>query len=165
MLLSGILERAVNRTAYEFAQEHLLRPIGAEGITWSSDPAGHTIGGWGISATVREYAKFGYLFLRNGEWDGQQIVPRQWIDHSTQPANDNITWYGYQWWLVQALAGFQNSIIPPDTFIAWGIYTQQIFVIPEKEIVIVRVGNDSNPANDEWREVEFLTLVLQSMNE
>ncbi len=165
MLLSGILERAVNMTAYEFAQEHLLRPIGAVGITWDSDPAGHTIGGWGVSAAVREYAKFGYLYLRNGEWAGQQIVPRQWVEDSTRPARDDVTWYGYQWWLASVLQGFQGSIVPPGTFLAWGIYTQQIFVIPEEDIVIVRVGNDANPYNDEWREVEFLTLVLQSLHE
>lgn len=163
MLLSGILERAVNRTAFQFAQERLLPPIGAEGITWSSDPAGHTIGGWGVRATVREYAKFGYLYLKEGEWEGQQVVPRQWVLESTSPAGNGINWYGYQWWLVSALSGFHGSIVPPGTFIAWGIFTQQIFVIPERDIVIVRVGNDSDPYDDEWREVEFLTLVLEAI--
>lgn len=165
MLLSGVLERAVNMTAYAFALEHLLRPIGADSITWDFDPAGHTIGGWGVNATVREYAKFGYLYLRNGEWDGQQVVSRQWVEDSTGPARDDVTWYGFQWWLAPALSDFQGSIVPPGTFIAWGIYTQQIFVIPGKDIVMVRVGRDSNPSNDQWREVEVLTLLLQSLNE
>jgi CubicO group peptidase (beta-lactamase class C family) len=165
MLLSGILERAVNMRTYEFALEHLLGPIGADGITWESDRAGHTIGGWGINAAVREYAKFGYLYLKKGEWEGQQVVPRQWVEDSTSPARNDVTWYGFQWWLAPALRDFQGSIVPPDTFIAWGIFTQQIFVIPGKDIVMVRVGRDSNPSNDQWREVEVLTLLLQSLNE
>lgn len=164
MLLSGILERAAGRTAYDFAQEHLLTPIGAQNITWDGDPAGHTIGGWGVNATVRDYAKFGYLYLNYGAWDGQQIVPRQWVEMSTAPARDGVSWYGFQWWLLPALRDYEGSAIPADTFIAWGIYTQQIFVIPSLDLLIVRVGRDANPQNDEWREVEFLERVLAALN-
>lgn len=163
MLLSGILERAVNKTAFQFAREHLFKPMGVERITWDCDPAGHTIGGWGIRTAIRDYAKFGYLYLKKGEWDGRQVVPRQWVEASTGPAGNGITWYGYQWWLGSAMSGFQDSIIPPGLFFAFGIYAQQMFVIPEKDIVIVRTGNDANHKNDEWREVEFLTLVLESL--
>jgi hypothetical protein len=49
--------------------------------------------------------------------------------------------------------------------IAWGIYTQQIFVIQDKELVIVRVGYDSNPGNDEWKEPELLKLIFDSIIE
>jgi CubicO group peptidase (beta-lactamase class C family) len=163
MLLSGILERASGQTVFDFARQYLLAPIGATGITWDSDPAGHTIGGWGVMATAREYAKFGYLFLNEGRWDGQQVVPAEWVEASTRPISDQVDWYGYQWWRAPALSGFPGSIVPADTFIAWGIYTQQIFVIPSKDILIVRLGDDARPAGDEWREVEFLTLVLQSL--
>ncbi len=165
MLLSGILERAVDRTAFQFAQENLLNHIGAAGITWNSDPAGHTIGGWGIRATVREYAKFGYLYLKKGEWEGGQVVPRQWVEESTRPVGHGTTGYGYQWWLAPVLSGFYGSIVPPGTFLAWGIFTQQVFVIPAKDIVIVRVGYDENPYDDEWREVEFLTMVLEAVED
>jgi len=165
MLLSGILERAVNKTAFQFAQEHLLKPMGVEEITWESDPAGHTIGGWGIRTTVRDYAKFGYLYLEKGEWDGRQVVPRQWVEASTSPARDNVAWYGFQWWLAPVWSALRSSIVPHDTFLAWGIYTQQVYVLPSKDIVIVRVGNDANPNNDEWRELEFLTMVLESLEE
>lgn len=164
MLISGVLQRAMGRTVYDFARENLLEPIGVGGISWASDDAGQTVGGWGILATVREYAKFGYLYLRRGEWEGQQIVPRQWVDESTAPARSSVYWYGYQWWRASALYGFENSIVPPGTIIAWGIFTQQIFVIPEEDIVIVRVGYDTDPDNDQWRELEFLTLVLNAIN-
>ncbi|MBN1222652.1 MAG: hypothetical protein JXB23_05355, partial [Candidatus Aminicenantes bacterium] len=77
--------------------------------------------------------------------------------------SDSVRKYGYQWWLLPALKGYEDSKIPAGTFLAWGIFTQQVFVIPEKDLLIVRLGYDRNPAQDEWREVEFLTLVLDCL--
>jgi len=162
-LLSGILEVATGQTAYEFALEHLLQPIGLTDIQWDHDGAGHTETGSGIHATVREYAKFGYLYLMDGAWDGQQVVPHAWIEESRRPASDEILHYGYHWWLKPALGRDAGSVVPDSTMIAWGIYTQQVFVIPEANIVIVRVGNNNSPYDDAWDEVEFLTLVLNSI--
>jgi CubicO group peptidase (beta-lactamase class C family) len=164
-LLSGILEATTGGTAYEFALEHLLQPIGLADIRWDHDRAGHTQTGSGIHATVREYARFGYLYLRDGEWDGQQIVPQSWVEESCQPAYDELRHYGYHWWLKPVLQGHKGSVVPDGTFIAWGIHTQQIFVIPEEDLVIVRVGDDDDPHHDEWKEVEFLTLVMNAIIE
>jgi CubicO group peptidase (beta-lactamase class C family) len=161
MLLSGIIEKSANTGAYDFGMEHLFMPIGISGIEWHNDPAGHTIGGWGIQATVREFAKFGYLYLKKGKWEDQQIVPDSWIKESLQPVSPEVNYYGYQWWLLPALSGYAESVIPPKTFLAWGIFTQQIFVIPEEDLVIVRVADD--PGSEEWDEVEFLELVLDSI--
>ena len=55
-------------------------------MTWSSDAAGHTVGGWGIGATVREYARFGYLYQKNGSWNGAPLVPEAWIRESLRAA-------------------------------------------------------------------------------
>ncbi len=160
MLLSGIVEYYTGAPAYDLALEHLLEPIGIPDITWSHDPEGHTVGGWGVRATVREFAKFGYLYLNEGNWDGEQVVPAQWVEDSTSPA---VAHYGYQWWLLPALNGYQNSDIPEDTFIAWGIYQQQIFVIPSLDLLVVRVAHDDGSPH--WSEVEFLTLILDAINE
>ena len=165
MLLSGIIEKSTGMTATQFAQRYLFAPLGLSEAIWLRDPAGHTITAWGVQATAREFAKFGYLYLRKGRWDGQKIVSEHWIQESLKPVSDKITKYGYQWWLLPVFKDYETSNIPPNTFIAWGIYTQQIFVIPEEDIVIVRLGNDANPYDDEWREVEFLKLVLNSLQE
>jgi len=161
VLLAGLIERASFMSAYEFGLEHLFIPIGISGIRWQSDLTGHTIGGWGIEATVREYAKFGYLYLKKGKWEDCQIVPEPWIKESLQPLSERVNFYGYQWWLLPVFTGYEESIIPKDTFLAWGIYTQQIFVIPEEDIIIVRVAND--PGSEEWDELEFLTLIINSV--
>jgi CubicO group peptidase (beta-lactamase class C family) len=164
-LLSGIIEKSTGMKAYDFALENLFEPMGLSDIIWLADPAGHTITAWGIQGTVREFAKFGYLYLKKGRWENQQLVPVNWVEESLQPISENVEKYGYQWWLLPALRGYKEANIPAKTFLAWGIFTQQIFVIPEKELVIVRLGNDRNPAQDEWREVEFLSLVLESFQE
>ncbi|MCK5220930.1 MAG: serine hydrolase [Candidatus Aminicenantes bacterium] len=161
MLLSGIIQQSTGMTAYQYAMGNLFGPIGISGVTWESDRAGHTVGGWGINATVREYAKFGYLYLNSGEWDGLQIVPESWVEQSKTPVTSNIDYYGFQGWLATALQGFNNSDIPSDLFLAWGIFTQQIFVIPSLDLVIVRVAND--PGSPEWDEVQFLTLIINSI--
>ncbi|MCP4147671.1 MAG: serine hydrolase [bacterium] len=161
MLLSGIIQGAAGRTAYSFALENLLAPIGIAGITWDSDEAGHTVGGWGISATVREYAKFGYLYLNRGQWENSRVVPEAWVEASLRRLTENIDFYGYQWWLAPAIEGFQGSIVPPDMFLAWGIYTQQIFVLPSHNMVIVRVAND--PGSPQWSEVAFLERILRAL--
>jgi CubicO group peptidase (beta-lactamase class C family) len=158
MLLSGIIQEATGLTAFRFAATHLLAPLGLSEVQWASDRAGHTVGGWGVQATTREFAKFAYLYLRQGRWEGRQVVPEAWVIESLRPVSDRIDFYGYQWWLAPALDGYEGSAIPSDTFLAWGIYGQQLFVIPSRQLVVVRVADD--PGSPAWDEVEFLTRIL-----
>ena len=163
MLLSGLFTRALGISAYEFGQEYLFGPLGIPNIIWHTDLAGHTIGGWGIEATIREYAKFGYLYLKKGRWEDRQVISESWVYESLEPVSESIDFYGYQWWLLPVFEGHEDSIIPKDTCIAWGLYTQQIFVIPSKDLVIVRVAND--PGSPEWDELEFLTRIMKSLRD
>jgi CubicO group peptidase (beta-lactamase class C family) len=161
MLLSGIIDRTTGRTAYEFGYDNLFLPIGMHGISWESDPAGHTIGGWGIDATVREFAKFGHLYLNKGWWDGEQIVSETWVEESVRPVSEEIDFYGYQWWLVPDSEGNSGSIVPDDVFYAQGLLNQNIFIIPGEDIVIVRTASDL--LSEKWSRMEFLTLVMESI--
>ncbi len=163
MLLSGLFNRATGLSALQFGLDNLFVRIGIPSIVWENDPSGQTIGGWGIEATVREYAKFGYLYSKNGEWESRQLVPRSWVYRSVQPVSESINYYGYQWWLRPSLGGYENALIPNDTYFALGLFTQQIFVISSKELVIVRMANDLT--SDEWNEVDFLNLILESFYE
>ena len=161
MLLSGLFNRVLGISAFQFGLEHLFSPIGIPQIIWENDPVGQTIGGWGIEATVREYAKFGYLYSKGGEWEDRQIVPGSWIYQSVQPVSENVNNYGYLWWLRPSLGGYDGSLIPDDTFFARGLFTQEIFVIPSKDLVIVRMADDLT--SNEWNEVDFLTIILESL--
>ena len=164
-LLSGVVEGATGQTVYQYAMPNLLQPLGIDGIGWDHDATGQTHTGSSVRATVREYAKFGLLYLSKGRWESEQIVSEEWVDESVRPASIDVDHYGYQWWLKPVLSGHQNSIVPDSTFIAWGIYTQQIIVIPENDIVIVRVGNDPSTGQDDWSTLTFLTKVMEAIAE
>jgi CubicO group peptidase (beta-lactamase class C family) len=163
LLLSGIIQKSTGMTAAEFARRHLFEPLGLTEIIWDADPSGRTITAWGIQGTLREFAKFGYLYLKKGKWEDRQVVSREWVRKSGEPVSDGIRQYGYQWWRLPALEGFEGSGIPSNLLIAWGIFTQQIFILPSLDLLIVRLGQDPDPYHDEWREVEFLKLVLGSL--
>jgi CubicO group peptidase (beta-lactamase class C family) len=163
ILLSAIVQLTTGQNAFQFGMDHIFSRIGLSNITWSHDRAGHTIGGWGVGATVREFAKFGYLYLNGGAWDGEQIVPSEWVQQSTRPVSADIPWYGFQWWLTPYFANYAEYGIPSDAFQATGLYIQRIFVIPSEDLVIVRVGTDTDP-NTLWSDTQLVSLVLASIN-
>lgn len=164
-LLSGVIRVATEFPTYEFAMDQLLRPIGLKNVQWDTDLAGNTATGSGVRATLREFAKFGYLYLKNGAWDGKQIVPSDWIELSRQPVSEQVPWYGLHWWLKPAIAESANSVVPDNLLMAWGIHTQQIYVMPDQGLVVVRLGSDPEPSSDEWNEDEFIGLVFGSIIE
>ena len=123
-LLSAILQEATGMTALAYADEVLFGPLDITNITWDTDPDGINIGGWGLRINPRDMAKFGFLYLHEGEWDGQQIVPAEWVAAATR--DQTGTGYGYQWW-----------IDGPDYYHAEGLYGQFIIVWPELDLVVV----------------------------
>jgi len=131
-LLLGVLAQ-VGLDVAEFAQEELFAPLGiSEGsYIWSVDPQGIPNGSHGLVMNTNDIAKFGYLYLRGGYWDGRQIVPRRWVEESTRKQIE-MDWngfvadsYGYQWY------------IQPFGFHSMGYHGQFLFVLPEQNIVVV----------------------------
>lgn len=165
MAISGILQHAVGETAYDFGQRYLFNSIGIPNIIWESDPAGRTIGGWGIEATVREFAKFGYLYMNNGVWNGAQIVSSKWVDESTEKPFAGLYWYGYKWWLAPSFTPEGATDIPQDTFAAMGLFGQKIYVIPAYNIVVVRTGADVTDYSKEWTDYQLVRLAIASVTE
>lgn len=141
--ISGIIEHVTSgSSAYQFALENLFKPIGIQGVKWKSDKNGHTKTYAGLQATVREYAKFGYLYLNKGKWENRQIIPKKWVIESTKPQG-STEWYGYLWHVnLPVKLKAADSKIPADSYMAHGIYGQCIIVIPSKDLVIIRVGDD-----------------------
>lgn len=121
-LLAEIVERATGKPAAQYAQEMLFEPLGIKDVYWQNDPSGATEGGVGLMLAPRDMAKFGLLYLNQGQWEGNQIVPAEWITASTQK-NENA--YAYQWWQVG------------DSYVAEGWGGQYIFVNPQQGLVLV----------------------------
>lgn len=168
VLFSRILETVTGKTVYEYALEELFEPIGAEGIRWNSDRAGHTVTSSGLRATVREYSRFGLLFLNKGRWQDEQVVPESWVEVSTAADTSVKGWrgYGYLWHvnLPQRLRA-PDSSLPGDAFFAEGINGQYIFIFPSQDLVVTRVAGYGTAFLDPypWL-IELLTLVLQAID-
>lgn len=132
-LLSGVLTRAVRTSLADFARLNLFDPLGIPPPEWITDPEGFTTGAHGLYLRARDMAKFGYLYLNRGLWDGQQIIPAAWVDVSTQPhiqgGFPQDADYGYLWW-VTAERGY-------TMYFAAGYGGQYIAVVPELDLVIV----------------------------
>jgi CubicO group peptidase (beta-lactamase class C family) len=109
-----------------YVHERLLDPLGMTSTVLTEDSTGTWLGGLGADSTPRDYAKFGLLFLRDGVWDGERLLPEGWVDASRSPSSTNPT-YGLQWWM----GG------PSGTFAAEGLFGQRIIVAPELDMVIV----------------------------
>ena len=114
-LLSGIIEKSTQMKAYDFAFENLFKPMGLSDIIWLADPSGHTITAWGIQGTVREFAKFGYLYLKKGRWENQQLVPEHWVEESLQPDGQKIAFYHLKFFS----AYFQFHLFRPVKIHCW----------------------------------------------
>jgi CubicO group peptidase (beta-lactamase class C family) len=109
-LLAVIVARACGTDLKSYAQEHLFSPINAEVPDWYPDADNYNLGGMGIFVTARDMAKFGSLYLNNGEYEGNQVLSADWVRDSLKRYSDGIKrsgssygtfseiGYGYQWW-------------------------------------------------------------------
>lgn len=165
-LLSGVFQAVTGKTAFAYAKEVLLGPIGSSEILWNSDSKGRTTSYAGVQATAREFAKFGLLYAHRGEWDGRQVVPRAWVDFTTVPEDACKERYRYLWHVNPPLrlaktdpscADFPNcpptelANLPRDGFFAEGVAGQFIFVFPSADLVVARVAAD-DLGSDYWDE-------------
>ena len=132
-LLAAALENATGMGELEFAHKNLFDALGMTSVVWGMDPQGVADGGNGIAMTVQDAARFGQLYLQGGQWNGEQLIPAQWVKQSTTAKNngagDGTGSYGYQWW-IRSFQGY-------DTFYAFGAHGQFIFVVPQLELVTV----------------------------
>lgn len=136
--LGVIVARACDRDLKSFGQEHLFDPLGAEIGNWKKDLDGYNWAAGEIHVTARDAAKFGMLFLNDGQFEGNQIVPAEWVRDSLQTysedAYDNIgefrdIGYGYQWWSAEVGDHHVNF--------AWGHGGQLIVLLDELNMVVM----------------------------
>jgi hypothetical protein len=131
-LLSAIIQETTGMNAAAFAEAYLFRPLGISDVVWPANPQGITIG-WGeLRMRPHDMAKIGYLYLNEGHWDGQQILPADWVADSTgkQIAATFTSGYGYQWW-----------VSGDGIYLARGFAGQYIIVAPELDLVVVFTSN------------------------
>lgn len=146
-LLSGYLRTkfASHQDYLDFWYSALLDKIGMHSSLIETDLAGNYVGssyGW---ANTRDWAKFGTLYLHEGNWNGEQIVDSTWVDYVKTPTHTSNGRYGAQFWLN---AGGVYPDVPKDLFSCNGYQGQMVFMIPSKNLVIVRTGLTEDPEFD-----------------
>ncbi|MEJ2506846.1 MAG: serine hydrolase, partial [Ignavibacteriaceae bacterium] len=151
-LLGQIVRRATGMNVKSFSDINLFSLLGITNYNWQTlYPSRITCCHGDIYITPRDMAKFGYLYLKKGDWNGTQIISEEWINNSIQNfITPPVNWaygYGYLWWLKRytSLNGIYNA------FNAEGWGGQQIIVIPSENMVVVFTGANyvDNPPNDE----------------
>jgi len=155
-VLAMVIKGATGKSLTAYMKEKLWSQLGAEhDANWMTDPGGMEMAFGGLNATVRDYARFGQLYLDLGRnFKGEQLVPEAWVKASVTPDaphlmpgrdNPNSDWpmgYGFQWWIPENPEGDYSAI---------GIYGQFIYVHPEYRVVIAKSSAyvDYNNTGDE----------------
>lgn len=139
-LLGYIVTIATGETLSNYASEKLWQPLGAEyPAQWSLDhPGGMEKAYCCFNSNARDFARLGQLYLDSGKWGGKQLAPKDYVLQSMKPALSEH--YGYNWWILNC----DGHNVP----YCRGILGQYIFVIPDKNMVVVRLGKKRGVVND-----------------
>ncbi|UCC53896.1 MAG: serine hydrolase, partial [Anaerolineaceae bacterium] len=147
-IISRIARDAVGGTAQdglEFPRQALFAPIGMNSAVFEPDAVGTFVGSSFVQATARDYARFGLLYLQDGVWQGERILPEGWVAYTTTPTpNAPLGQYGAQWWLNACSEANEAECrwpeLPSDIFWADGHDGQFIIIVPSYDMVLVRLG-------------------------
>ena len=141
--LGWLVRRVTGESLADYLSDKVWQPMGMErDAFWNIDhagPDGMETAFTCLNATLRDFGRFGLMFLNHGKWNGRQIVPADWVERATTPDGPQVQpgklikgsqlGYGYQWWT-----------FPDGAYAAEGIYFQFIFVDPKEDLVIVKTG-------------------------
>jgi CubicO group peptidase (beta-lactamase class C family) len=132
--LVGQIVHANGSDIASFMNDRLFGPLGMTSAVPTIDPAGTFVGSSYVHATARDFARFGYLYLRDGVWDGQRLLAEGWVDRARTlvSVDDTPMGYGEHFWI--------RPDDPLGTFFAAGYEGQSISVVPALDLVVVRLG-------------------------
>ncbi len=163
-VLGMLLVRTTGMSLARYTEEKLWGPMRMEhDAYWITDEAGMELAFGGLSATLRDYARFGEMYRNGGRWQGQQIVPEAWVMRSTMagkphlrpgrhPGSESDFGYGYQWWL--------PPVGDEGEYSAIGVYNQFIYVNPTHGVVIAKTSANRAYGADETTDREIETLAV-----
>lgn len=151
-MLSAIVQTLTGQTVMEYLRPRLFDPLGIDHAIWESCPRGINTGGWGLNITTDAIARFGQLYLQQGEWQGKQLIPTDWVAaatvYQTPNAGDEPDWtqgYGYQFWRCRH-----------NAYRGDGAFGQFCVVMPEQDAVLaITSGVDDMQAvlDQVWEEL------------
>lgn len=143
MLLTGLIPNVSGQEAHAFAQEHLFGPLSIHDVFWQTTQDGTARGQDGLHMRGRDLLKLGQLYLQQGRWLGEQIVPEEWIQasfHPWVPSNWSGSRYGFQWWMYDYSPSGRTGDQGFGLITASGYGGQKLFIVPELDLVTVFFG-------------------------
>ncbi|MES2795646.1 MAG: serine hydrolase [Bacteroidota bacterium] len=157
-ILQEIIRRKFNNIAdyQSFPHKRLFQKIGMNSAVLEPDASGTYVGSSFMYATARDWAKFGQLYLQDGIWNGERILPEGWVKYSSTETPNSHGQYAAQFWLYP-----KENNLPSDLFQANGFEGQFVTIIPSKKLVIVRLGCTPGEGYDH---VKFVGNILKSIN-
>ena len=166
-ILGQVIKNATGKGLGEYMEAKLWTRIGSAHDAYWTLNNGTELANGGLSISLRDYARFARLYLHEGNWNGEQLLPRDWIrdsldisaDYSKPGANNdgyNAIGYGYQWWVPEGDQG---------EFMAIGVYGQFLYVNPEQNVIIVKVNADPDfmAEHYELKHVEFFRAIADGL--
>lgn len=141
-MLSAIIKRKTGKGLLEYLDKKLFEPMGINSVTWETCPMGIEKGGWGLKITLEDMAKLGQLYLQQGRWNikgtMRSLIPSAYVSKATKPivtqnASKTSNGYGYQVWS-----------LPKNRFVFNGMLGQNVFVFPDRDMVIAMVSGSDN---------------------
>lgn len=145
LVASEVVRGAVGMSASQYLSQKLWQPLGMEhhATWWLDSPDGHEIGGSGIMATLRDYARFGEFIRRDGVIGARRLLPEGWVQEAGSPKQygTGTEQYGYMWWPVAPTSGS----IHRGAFTAQGIFGQYLYINRAERVVIAQLGAQTHP--------------------
>jgi CubicO group peptidase (beta-lactamase class C family) len=161
-VLSEVLQKVTGQRTDRYAQEKLFTPLGITNLQWVYSPMNIPQTGGGLRMTSRDLLKIGQLYLNNGQWQGHDIVSKDWVTQSTTPHAqiDDDTAYGYFWWLVT----YKSNGKPYPVFFMSGNGGNKVYVVPSADLVAVITSTNYNTKGMHEQAQKLLTdFILASI--
>jgi len=158
-LLSAVIQKTTGTRTDSFAITNLFSPLGIDEFFWFIEPNGIPTGGHGMQLKPRDMAKFAYLYMNNGMWNGNQVVPENWVKESIKPWIQRKYipefYYGYQWW-----------VKPDSYYVAVGYSGQWIYTVPDLELIVVFTNayNEEDQLQRDMPERLMNTYIIPAVN-
>ncbi len=163
-VVAALVAAATGKTLADYLAEKIWAKFGMEADAnwWLDSPGGTEVGGSGLSATLRDYARFGLFLLNDGIAGGEQILPEGWIDAASTPKKigDEMVPYGYMFWPVEET----EAEIHRGAYEALGIFGQEIYVNPGENVVIAIWSARSKPeGSTPVKDLDFFAAICEAV--
>ena len=178
-LLASIIGSAVKDTYGEhYPWTMLFEPLGMSSAVYERDISGTYVGGSYAYLTTHDAARFGYLYLNNGCWNGEQLLPEYWAEQAAQLSQplldggnigEDTDGSGWSWWLNIDAPNLEIKPwlpdAPSDTFSANGHWGQHIFIVPSWNLIVVRFGDDRDDTHDKNKLLSLAMAIATAPSE